>query len=120
MKAVVILFGMLLSFQVFAGFACDLAERGVEVTTQFIASKFECKNDTQIKEDIGLLIQIDQLCEENRVEYMQSPVMCTIIAKSTAIYVASKIPEAWECNERVSTQYLDRMIYNVCLKATEE
>jgi len=115
MVKVITLLSFLFSFNLYAGFGCDIAETGAQVASELIVKNFRCENETQVLEDIEKLIRLERICNEKFVEKINSPVICAVVAKSTAAYVAQKIPEQWECDERTSRDFVDRAIYKACI-----
>lgn len=118
MKGSILLVSFLLSFNLYADFICDMAEGGVDVAVEVVSTSLKCKNEEVVRDDLSALINLERLCSKELEKDISSPVMCAVIAKTTARFLVTKIPQSWECDEKVSVKHFDKMIYNTCITVT--
>ena len=119
MKISILLITFFLSYNLHAGFVCNMAKKGIEVATEVVAMNLKCEREEAIHEDLAKLIKLEEICVEDMIQSTTSPVMCSVIAKSASSFIVTKIPEGWECDERVSRKRLDKIIYTACTTLIE-
>lgn len=99
-----------LSFSTQASMMCTVAEKGLEVGSEAIATTLKCNNPENILADLRTITKIEDHCSTNQ----ESVLTCKLIAKTVSAVVVEKLPEDWECDAEHSEDTIESVIFASC------
>lgn len=99
-----------LSFSAQASMMCTVAEKGLELGSEVIATSFKCNKPGVILKDLRTFTKIDNHCSDAN----ESALTCKILSKSVAAVVVDKIPAQWECDAEHSEDTVEALVFASC------
>ena len=99
-----------LSFTAQASMMCTVAEKGLELGSEAIATTFKCENPGAILKDLRTFTKIEDHCSTAN----ESALTCKLISKSVSTIVADKIPAQWECDAEHSEDTIEGLVFASC------
>jgi len=98
------------SFSTQASMMCTIAEKGLELGSETIASSFKCGKPGIILEDLRVFTKIEDHCSSTN----ESALTCKIISKSVSAIAVDKIPADWECDAEHSEETIEQLVFASC------
>lgn len=92
---------------------CIIQNKMVDVATNVVTSKLECKNSAAVKADMEALVENLGLCKSAQTGTI-ADVLCPPVVSAVVTKVASVVPSAWDCSATAAKATLAAALTSAC------